>query len=120
MAAAGKTQLAVDSRTRPSCCACSASHRQTSGAQCETQEVELAGDDSEDDNDAPAATPRLVRLESVAKCRGVTLAWSLLSTIVVRLGTNMDFKPEAPLLYVLPITSEWAESNILYVDPPVP
>ncbi len=63
---------------------------------------------------------RLVLLESAAKCRGIELVWTLLSSVVIDTRPLALGKPESPFLFLLPITNEWAESASASVDPPVP
>ncbi len=63
---------------------------------------------------------RLIRLENVAKCRGIQLLWSVFSGAIVPLHSSAVAIRQPPLLYHLPIRNEFADSLIILIDPPVP
>ncbi len=67
------------------------------------------------------STPlRLVQIESLAKCRGINLVWTLLSCMNVVTANSMLDLPEPPLLFVIPLVDWRADSFITSPEPPIP
>ena len=62
----------------------------------------------------------LIRLESVAKCRGIDVVWAKLFGMAVVTGGRPWAKPEPPLLGRLRPVDESALTIFLTLDPPVP
>ena len=81
----------------------------------------------------PAATPdaanhlakdvssmRLVTLIDAAKCHGIDLIWTLLSSVTLENHSLEVALPQPPLLFTLPLDNESATSTNRCPDPPVP
>lgn len=123
----------------PACCCCSQPKRSvakpplaaidTTKNRCVVQAQATTGASSPDplSDPDPASEPadseigglRFVNLESVAKCRGIEMVWTLLSQIVV--PTPRESLRALPrVLDRLTATDELAESIFLPVDSPVP
>jgi len=69
--------------------------------------------------DAPT-TLRWVLLEDAAKCRGIELIWSLLSSVVVGVRPVSHARAEPRFLGLLPLLDEFPNSSNPCPDPPVP
>ena len=74
--------------------------------------------DGQDENEASLLT--LVRLESVAKCRGIDVVWAKLFGMALVACSRLWAKPEPPLLGHLRPADESAFAIFLALDPPVP
>lgn len=69
---------------------------------------------------AESAPLRLVQIESMAKCRGIKLVWTLLSCMsVVAAHSGLDI-PEPPVLFVIPLVNCRADSFVTSPEPPFP
>ena len=67
------------------------------------------------------STPlRLVQIESLAKCRGIKLVWTLLSCMNVVAANSVLDLPEPPLLFIFPLIDCRAGSFVTSPEPPIP
>lgn len=105
-----------------SCCG----HKNTDSEQCEADAKTALSKNSTAGTIDSSSEPRqgfitrIVLLERAAKCCGIELVWTLLSSAVVDTRQLAMTKPDAPFRFLWPIANEWAESASLSVDPPVP
>lgn len=110
---------------KTSCCGCSGGLAESNPARCDLVTEVRGPAESESaanttNGDAQQNGVRLIRLVSVAKCRGIDLVWSLFSNAVLGLPSATTTKPDSPFLFVWPLANEWADSFDPSVDPPVP
>lgn len=101
----------TETQSAESCCCCSAK----TSSQC--SEISEPKSDSDDES---SVLPRVVLLEDAAKCRGIELLWTMLSSVVVQQSSDCLAMINPPLLYFLSV----GDDNIVTVarcpDPPVP
>lgn len=79
----------------------------------------VAGPTPEPHNDASITPTRYVQLESVAKCRGIRMMWTLLAQLVIPPPREI-VSPMPRLLYRFVVIDERAASVLSWQDPPVP
>ena len=101
------------------CCCCSGSASDKTEPSCSLeprpQGPHLAKTQS---TDAPSL--RIVLLEDAARCHGIDMVWSLLSSVTVDSPSPLVAKLMPPFLYYLLIGNERANSVTQCPDPPVP
>jgi len=66
------------------------------------------------------ASMRTIRLDQVAKCQGIELIWTLLSTVTVEKNGPPPLAVDPPRLGSERVIDETAESIAQLIDPPVP
>ncbi|MDV6030759.1 MAG: hypothetical protein F9B45_11810 [Phycisphaera sp. RhM] len=120
-----KTAAVEATRDRPkstSCCCFTQSTAQCATDQCATDLGESYRiDDVGTDQPSPALPiARILRFEDAAKCHGIDLVWTLLSSVVVESQTPAILIPLPPLLYCLILGNDRAIEQALHPDPPVP
>lgn len=101
-----------------SCCGCraKATTESTNESSSNNENALVA---SETAGNASANPTRYLQLQSVAKCRGIEMVWTLLAQLVIPpLGENASPMPR--LLYRLHLIDERAASVLSWQDPPVP
>ncbi|QEG41925.1 hypothetical protein [Roseimaritima ulvae] len=69
---------------------------------------------------AAASSIRLVRLVESAKCHGIDLIWTLLSSVTVDADEPQLALLQPPFLFLLPLDNDAAVSVALSLEPPVP
>ncbi|MCO8125123.1 hypothetical protein NHH03_25530 [Stieleria sp. TO1_6] len=72
------------------------------------------------ETDKRSASVRIVLLQDAAKCHGIDLIWSLFSQLVVDDASQSRLTDPAPLLFLITLDDEPAESVLHCPDPPVP
>ncbi len=75
---------------------------------------------SSHDSPAAIASLRTIRLDQVAKCQGIELIWTLLSTVTVEKNGPPSFAVDPPRLGSEQVIDETADSIAQPIDPPVP
>ncbi len=103
-------------RTSQPCCCCSTSDGAKSPASCDV----ATSQDAAKPKAITSNRLRLVRLEDSARCRGVELAWLILSQATVDLDRKAFTPPEPRLVFLLAVQDEHATSTAMRPDPPVP
>ncbi|WP_145097358.1 hypothetical protein [Rosistilla carotiformis] len=105
--------LVAEATSAPKSCCCS-----NKASLCST--VEPQSDLESTATSAEEPQLRVVRLEDAAKCRGVEMFWSVLSSVVVSWPTPVLKRFDPPLLYTLRLVDDRAISVFSCPDPPAP
>jgi hypothetical protein len=122
VARAGKASASVALTSSRSCCGCSSSaatcgdETARANSRPEAANPALATDD---DSPLPSAI-RLVLMEDAARCHGIEMIWSVLSSVTTDIQSPMIAGARPPYLYSLPIGNDRAISVFRSPDPPVP
>ena len=106
-------QLAQSATPKKSCCCSGDRSVCSTGAAQPAEKSDATGDEG-------SVALRVVRLEDAAKCRGVEMFWSVLSSVVVAWPKPLLESFDPPLLFTLCIQNDRAISVVSCPDPPAP